>query len=290
MRKLILLSLALFSLSCHKKEDKKNSPSYNKGEMTILTDDSYHSVVEALADGYQIHYPETKFTVKTMKEDLAFIEFLKGNVKLIAMSRDLSPKEKKEYEKHIELKYQPAKFAADAVLFVVSKDSPIQHLNLEDIKKGLVSPEKPFVFDGANSSNLNFVSQQLGLNPAQLKFLVVPGNEHLTKEITKHPNKIAVIGLNTISRMYSNKVDELRKNIRVLPIQSQGKLLQADANTLKDMSYPFTRVLYFLANEGNFNLANGFIRFSCTQLGQMIVEKEGLQPYNLYKREVQMNE
>jgi phosphate transport system substrate-binding protein len=54
------------------------------------------------------------------------------------------------------------------------------------------------------------------------------------------------------------------------------------------MNYPFTRVLYFLTNEGNFNIANGFIRYSCTQLGQMIVQKEGLQPYNIYGREVQM--
>ncbi|MFC5875843.1 hypothetical protein ACFP3I_25195 [Chryseobacterium arachidis] len=39
------------------------------------------------------------------------------------------------------------------------------------------------------------------------------------------------------------------------------------------MTYPFTRVLYFLTNEGNFNIANGFIRYSCTQLGQMIVQR-----------------
>jgi phosphate transport system substrate-binding protein len=57
---------------------------------------------------------------------------------------------------------------------------------------------------------------------------------------------------------------------------------------MRKMKYPFTRVLYFLTNEGNFNIANGFIRFSCTHLGQKIVQKEGLQPYNIYKREVQM--
>ena len=54
------------------------------------------------------------------------------------------------------------------------------------------------------------------------------------------------------------------------------------------MKYPFTRILYFLTNEGNFGLGNGFIRFSCTQVGQIVVSKEGLQPYNIFKREVQM--
>ena len=58
--------------------------------------------------------------------------------------------------------------------------------------------------------------------------------------------------------------------------------------TIRNMKYPFTRILYFLTNEGNFGVGNGFIRFSCTQIGQIVVSNEGLQPYNIFKREVQM--
>jgi len=76
--------------------------------------------------------------------------------------------------------------------------------------------------------------------------------------------------------------------VKVLPIRDNGKFYNPDFEGLRTMEYPFTRVLYFLINEGNFNIASGFIRFSCTHLGQKIVQKEGLQPYNLYKREVQM--
>lgn len=281
------LLLLLFFVACGKKE-KIKSPSYNKGTMTILTDDAYKSVVEALADGYQIHYPDTHFEVKSEKEDFAFVDFLKGNVKLIAMSRELTDAEKKEYEKQIELKYQPAKFAADAVVFVVSKDSSLEHLSMEDIRKGLHDANKPFIFDGANASNLNFVAQKLNLQPKDLQFSVIPGNVNLAEQIKKYPNKIGVIGYNTISRVYNKDVAQLNSQIKILSVVDHGKTYAPDINTIKTMTYPFTRVLYFLANEGNFNLANGFIRFSCTQLGQMIVEKEGLQPYNLYKREVQM--
>lgn len=76
--------------------------------------------------------------------------------------------------------------------------------------------------------------------------------------------------------------------VKVLPVVDKGKSYNADSEGLRTMKYPFTRVLYFLNNESGFNIANGFIRFSCTHLGQKIVQKEGLQPYNLYKREVQM--
>ena len=59
---------------------------------------------------------------------------------------------------------------------------------------------------------------------------------------------------------------------------------QVQKEQLNLMPWPQNVVI----NEGNFNIANGFIRFSCTHLGQKIVQKEGLQPYNIYKREVQM--
>lgn len=256
--------------------------------MTILTDDAYKSVVEALADGYETHYPETKITVQSEKEDLALLSLLQGKVKIIAMSRDLSPEEKKEYERIIELKYQPAKFAADAVVFIVSKDSPLQKISYDEIKNGLNSDKKPFVFDGANSGNINFVAQKIGAQQKDLKFSVITGNKNVADQIQKYPDRIGVIGLNTFSREYNKEAIRLREEFKILPVEYQGKTYYPDINNLKNMSYPFTRVLYFLANEGNFNLANGIIRFSCTQLGQMIVEKEGLQPYNIYKREVQM--
>ncbi|MBS1571171.1 MAG: substrate-binding domain-containing protein [Bacteroidetes bacterium] len=287
MNKILSLVLLFLLINCKKKEVKE-TPSYNKGEITIYTDDAYHSVVEALAGGYEISYPETKITVKTEKEDLAFLDLLNGKVKMIAMSRDLNDAEKKEYEKQIELKYQPAKFAADAVVFIVPKSSAIDRLSYDDIVKGLQSQDKPFVFDGANSSNINFVAQKIGIEQKNLNFSVVSGNKNLAEQLHKFPNKIGVIGLNTISRIYNKNTDSLSANIKILPIEYQGKLYFPDSNNLREMTYPFTRVIYFLANEGNFNLANGIIRYSCTQLGQMIVEKEGLQPYNLYKREVQM--
>ncbi|MFC3159566.1 hypothetical protein ACFOEQ_14520 [Chryseobacterium arachidis] len=60
----MLLLISFLVMSC-KKEEK--SPSYHKGELTILTDESFKSVTEALAEGYMINYPETKIKVVTKK-------------------------------------------------------------------------------------------------------------------------------------------------------------------------------------------------------------------------------
>lgn len=282
---IILFFLSIVAVGC-KKEDK--SPSYHKGEMTILTDESFKSVTEALAEGYMINYPETKIKVVTKKEDLGFLDLLHDKARIVVMSRDLSPEEIKTYEEQVDLKFLPAKFAADAVIFVVPKNSPKESISMEEIEQGMQSDDKKFIFDGTNASNLNFVAQKLKKQPKDLKFSIIPGNKDIIEELNKYPDKIGVIGLNTFSRPYDKESEKLRDLVKILPVEYKGKLYNTDFENLRKMNYPFTRVLYFLTNEGNFNIANGFIRYSCTQLGQMIVQKEGLQQYNLYRREVQM--
>ncbi|NIF03840.1 phosphate ABC transporter substrate-binding protein [Chryseobacterium sp. Tr-659] len=281
----LIFVLSVMLAGCKKEE---NTPSYHKGDLTIFTDESFQSVTEALADGYMMNYPDTKIKVETQKEDLGFLDLLHGKTKAVVMSRNLSPEEIKTYEERTDLKFLPAKFAADAVVFVVPKDSPKESISMDEISNGLMSDKKEFIFDGTNSSNLNFVAEKLKKQPKDLQFSIIPGNQKIIEELGKYPNKIGVIGLNTFSRPYDKTSEKLREMVKVLPVENKGKLYTADFNGLRTMEYPFTRVLYFLINEGNFNIANGFIRFSCTHLGQKIVQKEGLQPYNLYKREVQM--
>ena len=285
LKSLIFLLLAL-TVSCSKKEDK--SPSYHKGDMTILTDESFKSVTEALADGYMINYPETKIKVVTKKEDLGFLDLLNDKARIVVMSKELSAEEVKAYEEQADLKFLPAKFAADAVVFVVPKNSPKTSITMEEIVQGMQSDDKNFIYDGANSSNLNFVAQKLKKLPKDLKYSIIPGSTNVIEELNKYPDKIGVVGLNTISRPYDKNAEKLRELIKILPVETGGKLYSPDFEGLREMKYPFTRVLYFLTNEGNFNIASGFIRYSCTQLGQIIVQKEGLQPYNIYRREVQM--
>ncbi|TXF77254.1 PstS family phosphate ABC transporter substrate-binding protein [Chryseobacterium sp.] len=283
---LYLLICALFLLSCSKKKTVVND--YNKGTLTVVTDGSFKSVVEALTDGYMISYPDTKIGVQVQKEDLAFLDLLKGKLKLIVMSRELSEKEITAYKTQTKLNYEPARFAADAVVFIVPKDDERTSISMDEIKEGLQSQKKQFIFDGTNSSNLNFVAQKLGKLPSDLQYSILNGNETVIDRLNDFPGKIGVVGLNTFSRPYGKDALILKDKFKILSVYEKGKLYEPSTANLANMKYPFTRILYFLRNEPGFGIANGFMRFSCTQLGQMIVSKEGLQPFNLYAREVQM--
>ncbi len=278
--------IATMLFSCKKGEEAQNP---QKGNIVLESDESFKNVTEALSERYMAFYPEAKIDVEYKKEDSALIDLLENRAQVIVMSRPLSEKEQKLYEKKIGMDYQPAKFAGDAVVFVVPKNSSREYLSMQEIDKLLNSDTKDLIFDGTNASNLNFVAQMLHKKPSDLKFSVIRGNENIIKNLHQYPNKIGVISLNTISREYSKEIQTLKDQIKILSIRTQdGKAHTPDLANIRDMSYPFTRILYFLTNEGFFGVGNGFIRFSCTQLGQIVVSKQGLQPYNIYKREVQM--
>ncbi len=281
----ILFSIILISCSKEKKQEIDNP---NKGEITIEVDESFESVTEALTERYMALNPQTKINLVVKKEDLALLDFFERKIRVVVLSRELSEKEKETFDKKIDLPWQPAKFAADAVLFVVPKNSTLESISMDDIYKELQSEDKKLIFDGTNSSNLNFVAQKFNRKPSELKFSIINGNDNVVEQLKKYPDKIGVISYNTISRPFGEEAQKLRNEVRILKIVQGNKTYEPSLSNLKVMTYPFTRILYFLTNEGYYGLGNGFIRFSCTQLGQIVVEKEGLQPYNLYKREVQM--
>ena len=284
---LLMISLFVLLVSCKKKSSRViDSP--QQGEITMEVDESFASVSEALTNRYMALYPSTKINLKIKKEDLAFLDLLEGKARVIVMSRDLSEGEKRAYKKETSLDWLPAKFAADAVVFIVPKDSPRETISVEEIKQILNNSQKDIIFDGTNSSNLNFVAQKINTTPDKLQFSIINGNKNLVEQLNKFPDKIGAIGLNTLSRPYDPEAELLRNSVKVLKVVENNKSYEPRVENLKDMSYPFTRVLYFLTNERYFGLGNGFIRFSCTQLGQIVVSKEGLQPYHLFKREVQM--
>lgn len=281
----VLFCIILVSCSKEKKQDIDNP---NKGEITIEVDESFQSVTEALTERYMALNPQTKINLVVKKEDLALLDFFERKIRVVVLSRELSAKEKETFDKKIDLPWQPAKFAADAVLFVVPKNSALESISMDDIYKELQSEDKRLIFDGTNSSNLNFVAQKFNRKPSELKFSIINGNENVVEQLKKYPDKIGVISYNTISRPFGEEAEKLRNEVKILKITQGNKTYEPSLSNLKVMTYPFTRILYFLTNEGYYGLGNGFIRFSCTQLGQIVVEKEGLQPYNLYKREVQM--
>ncbi|WP_226063844.1 PstS family phosphate ABC transporter substrate-binding protein [Kaistella polysaccharea] len=283
---ILIVSFFTFLISCKKSDHVVDTP--QQGTVTLEVDESFRSVSEALTSRYMALYPNTKIKLVFKKEDLAFLDLLERKVRVIVMSRELNEREKKAFKDKIDLDLQPARFAADAVIFIVSKDSPRETISVNELHELLKSDQKKIIFDGTNSSNLNFVAQKLKTTPDQLKYSIISGNKNIAEQLVNLPDKIGALSLNTLSRPYDPESEALRNSVKILKVVEGNKAYEPTLDNLANRSYPFSRILYFLTNEPYFGLGNGFIRFSCTQLGQIVVSKEGLQPYYLFRREVQM--
>ncbi len=284
----VLFCFFLILIACSDKKEVVDNPNF--GEISIETDEGYADVVKQLAYRYEKSHPDAKINVAVQKENLALKRFFEKKTKAIVLSRSLKASELEYFTQNLHEDYQPAYFAADAVCFVVPKNSPITQLTVAEIKQKLQENNSPFVFDGVNASNLNFVAETIGIAVKNLKFSVLEGNEKVINDIANYQNKIGVISYNVISKPYDTKAIELRNKVKVLPIFHQNSLVEVNKQNLKTQKYPFTRMLYYLTNERYYGLANGLIRYSCTQIGQLIVDKQGLQAFNVYPRNMQIKE
>lgn len=278
----------LLLFSCNK-EEKVKPNLHNKGEITLQYDDSFVNIAEALSNNYMQAYPNTKINLEVVKEDQALLNLLNHKVDLIIMSRDLNEKERKYWETKTKMPWKPAYFAGDAVVFISSKKSSRESISLYEIKEMMMSDEKPLIFDGANTSNFNTVVQKLNLDEKEVKYSRIEGNENIAESLSKFPNHIGVISYNTISRPQGEKVQKLRESVKILPINHKNELISASKESIKSQKYPLVKLLYFLTDEGSFGLANGFIKYSSTNIGQKIVKREGLQPYYIFPRTVKIN-
>lgn len=288
---LFLIPLCFFACDCtDKKAEQKGKvdEDYFRGSLTVLADDAYASIGKALVEGYSYQYPEAHISIKTIKENQAVAQLLNGQAVAIILSRHLNDSEQKMYTRQAGQDYKPAAFAADAVVFVTGKNSAKNSLSIEEIKSMLKNPAKPLIFDGANAGNLNFVAEKLQMKPEEMQFSVLPGNSNVAENISKYPNSVGVISLGTFSRPYDPKSIALRQNLKILSITVGNQNFLPEQKNLANLSYPFTRIIYMLTIQRGFKLAGGLMRYAGSQTGQLIVEKEGLQPYYLYKRTVQM--
>lgn len=282
-----LLFVLIFLSSC----SKDNTDSPQTGSITVVADESFENVTRVLKDRYMLFYPKTKINFLVKKENVALQDLLNGKARVIVMSRELTNNEKTAFKQKFNSEVEPAGFAADGLVFIVSKNSTITHLSVDEIKTRLLDGKNSLIFDGSNSANTSFIAKRLGILPNDLQYSSLPNNEDIIKEINKYPNSIGVIGYNALSRPHNTESKMFRESVNILPIvDSKGRSISISTETMKNNTYPFTRVLYFLTNEAYFGLGNGFIRFSCSQPGQIIVKKQGLQPFYIIPREVKITE
>jgi phosphate transport system substrate-binding protein len=284
------LIMAVILGACTSKE-KPEELHVNRGKVTLTADESFREIVEAQVAAYQGHYPDTEFDVVFVPEQKAIGFLLSDSSDLAVVSRELTPDEQ-TYFSNRKIEYKPATMALDAVVFIINKENNISEISTNEIRDILEgrSSDKQLVFDNSSSSNLNVLISKLNISDLKKdNIFAAKGTLDVFEHIKKNKNSIGVVGLNWISDSDDKKSVGLKESVKILGLkQTTGEILYPSLTTLLDHSYPFPKTIYLLTTQHRWGVAKGFVRFACSQIGQLVVEKMGLQPYYIIPKKYEM--
>jgi phosphate transport system substrate-binding protein len=203
----ILFSCSLFS----KKEDFKDGPA--QGEISIAVDESFQLLLKSEKTAFENNYHFAHINLKFTPENEAVADLLNEKVRSIVVSRELTSKEKEIFTRE-KITYRSFPFAADGIALLTNKqntDTLISLPVLKDLLMGKisnwnkigarsVSGEILLVVDKANSSNIKFLIDKLGI-PANQKLSVFAAgsNPAVIEYVKNHANALGIIGSNWIS-------------------------------------------------------------------------------------------
>lgn len=288
--------------SCKKKEETKveeskmkgiDKPLHTYGTLKITADPSFKNLIQAVTSMYQVEYPEVKFEMDYKFEELAIKDLYEGKTEFAIVSKPLTKDQETYLFNKTKILYKASPIGMDATIFITSIENPLESISVNEIKSNIYKENSDlnFVFDYPNSANFNTVNEKLEITAPKGKAIkALESAENVIDFVQKDKKAIGVIGLNTLSDTDNPKVKEYLSKVKILKVaDTKGEIYEPTNPNLRTGKYPFYRMIYFLKNEKGFGIAAGLTRFVGSQQGQLIVLKENIQPYYLYKREVQIN-
>ena len=297
MKQLTGMLLLLVALSsCNNKQEKKGQTEVSRtvGTATLLVDESFHNVIDDQITVFNSDYPNAHFKVINGNENKILPTFLNDSVRVIVMSRVLTPEEEMAYTRR-SIPVYTSRFAIDGIALITSNsnpDSTITAAEVISILKGTSTSGKSLVFDNAYSSTLRYFKEM-----SQIKDLPKKGvytlntNKDVVNYIRENKTFIGVVGVNWLLQSqngdrgaYSNQVKLL--GVKNLPgKKGDDAFYKPTQNHLISGIYPFLRNIYIINAEGKQGLGTGFANWLVSQRGQLIVLKSGLGPHKYTTRE-----
>lgn len=294
MKQLTVILLLFAALaSCKNKKEEDTQVSRTVGNATILVDESFHNIIDDQIEVFNSDYPDAHFKVITGNENEILPTFLNDSVRVIVMSRTLTPEEEKIYTRR-SIPVYTSRFAIDGIALITSNDNPDSTITAEEIVeilKGTSKSGKSLVFDNAYSSTLRYFKELAKINKLPSKGVyTLNTNEDVIKYIDQNKNYIGVVGVNWLLQ---NNVDRgtYTQQVRLMGVKNLPGKKGDDAyykptqNNLISGIYPFLRNIYIINGEGKTGLGTGFANWLLSQRGQLIVLKSGLGPHKLTSRD-----
>jgi phosphate transport system substrate-binding protein len=288
----LFLSASFVLFSCKEANSNIKEETIIQGETTILVDESLKPIVEDLVQVFESNY-KAKIHIVAKSEAEVIQALAKDSQRIAILTRTLT-KDELAFFKTKKLFPKTTPFAKDAIAFIsnkYTKDTLISLKEVIDFMKGAKSTKiKGLVFDNLNSSTVRYINEMSGINevPKENVFSFET-NQEVLKYIADNNGLIGVVGINYIFEP-SEKIQDYIQKINVLAVQnsSDNQYYSPTQNNLAEGVYPLARELFIVNAQGYNGLGMGFSSFIAGEIGQRIILKAGLLPYNMPSRKIRI--
>ena len=295
MKKQINFLAAFLLFSACGSDQNAQKESVREGEAIISADESLKPLLDAQVNAYKANYPKTKFKIIYTPEQNAVSLLLNDSSTVCLVSRELDENEQQYFEKR-KLKYQPATMAIDGLALIVNKNFPENSISVSEFKNILTGKDQSktkVVFERSSCSNLKWTIDNIlkGEEMDRTRIFAGEGTESVFDQVERNVNYIGVVGYNWISDEDDKASMNRKSRIKLLAVENEeGKPIELDLYSLSNLSYPFHKKVYLHTTQFRWGVSKGFVRFACSQIGQLVVEKFGLQPYYMMRKQYRMSE
>jgi phosphate transport system substrate-binding protein len=294
MRYLSFILLIVFFGACKRKVEKTGvQETRTTGEAKILVDETLSNIVDGQIEVFNSDYPDAKIELIKGQEQKILPTFLNDSVRVIVMSRVLTPKEEQFYIKR-EIPIYTQRFAIDGIALIANNNNPDSTITVDEIVsilKGTYKGNKKLVFDSPYSSTVKYFKDLAKINSLPDKGVyTLERNNDVIKHVAENPDYIGVIGLNWYLQSNEATASYLSK-VKLMGVKNVkgGKgddaFYKPTQNNLISGIYPFLRNVYIINCEGKDGLGTGFANWLASPRGQLIVLKSGLGPHKLISRD-----
>ncbi|KZE78266.1 phosphate ABC transporter substrate-binding protein, PhoT family [Myroides marinus] len=266
------------------------------GYTKILVDESIYPIAEDVNTVFMYEYNRVKVDLLKLSEAEVLNQLLNDSIRIAIMSRELNADEIERFKGRVVPKM--THFATDAIVFVTSKtynDSVIDYdLVLKNLqsKSANASDKTILVFDDINSSIVRSFKEKAKVEKFPTEYAYYAGDtEKALEYVSKNPNAIGIIGLNWLTQP-SERISKVIDEVKVLGVKNytDGKFYKASQNNIAEGTYPLTRKLYVIDNQGKSGLGVGFASFIAGYKGQRIILKSSLVPFKIPPRELNVRD
>lgn len=255
------------------------------GTIHISVDESFKPIIDSQIRVYESSNPNAKIIAHYKSEADCMKDMLVDSIRMVIVTRGLSPKEEAYYQDTLKIKPVWDRVAFDALAVILNnaaKDSVFTMEEIRDMLKGTSPLPYQMVFDGLSAtSNVRYAMDSI-LKGEKLtdKVMAAKTSEEVIDYVSKTPNAMGFIGVSWIGNKEDAQQVSFLEKVKVASIQSKldGGYVKPYQANIATRRYPMVRGLYYIVKENYVGLGRGFANFLAYERGQLVFRRAYLWP------------